>query len=212
MWPDAIATARMRLVFAGTMDGQQVRTTFNYQLSKVTGTTKPINVLVDAFFLDAQWTALMAAWKAATPSDYKHDYTTWQWSQGGDTFLQQRKTVNVNGALDPAQTANLQATIVRRGQLAERRGVGGIRVPANNGVGMVVNGELTQTYKNFLQPLADLMDDIIIVTVDGTGSFEFTPGTYYRTGPGTYSFSATFATFIQPELRVIRRRTSRLGI
>lgn len=212
MWPDALATARLRLLFCGTMDGSQIRTTFNYQLSDISGTTKPIFDVVTAFFTDVQWTSLQAAFLAAVPSDYRLDYITWQWSQNNITYLQQRRQVNLVGSLDPAYTANIQTTIVRRPQQATREGVGAIRLPAPANTFTTANGELTQGYKSIVQALADLMDDPIVCVVDGTGTFTFTPGTYRRTSPTFASFTPTFATFIQPEARIIRRRTARLGI
>lgn len=212
MWPDALATSRLHLVFEGTMVGSQIRSTFDYQLSDAGTVPKPIDKVVTAFLADDQFTALKTAWLNATPSDYRLDYIAWQWFGNNTVFLKQRVLANGVGVVTPAYTANVQATIVRRGQLAERRGVGSIRVPAAANSTTTLNGELTVAYKATLQALADKMKDVIICTVDGTGNFTFIPSVYTKYENPIGHVNHIFSTFVQPELRVIRRRTARLGI
>lgn len=210
-WPVVEANDFMRLTIEGTLCGQQLRTTFAYNLKTVTGTPDPTDQVVGAFLADTQWQDIQGNFIEVVPSNYTLDAIAWQWFSGTTVYVKQRQAVGVAGNDVSATTANVQASITRRPIIADRLGVGGIRVPIAPVADNVVNGELLQVFKDKLQLLADAMKQNIVCTVGGGSTNTFEPIVLHKEGP-TYTKSVVFDCEVMPTSRVLRRRTARLGI
>lgn len=210
-WPDASAGMMSRFLFEGTLMGQQIRTSFDYRLDSISGTPEPINQVITGFLADTQFTSLRTAFLACVPSDYSLDTISWQIYKNPVVYARQRVLQGLLGGNTPAFVANTQATIVRRPLLGTRYGVGAIRVPMPMDSTNADQGELTQDAKDLLQALADLMDDTIIHIAGGATTYHWDPVVIRKATPFP-GFTDVFATFVQPNARVLRRRTARLGI
>ena len=211
MWPNVAVSNFVKIWLEGTLCGQQIRTTFAYQLDDISGGAEPVNDVMDAFFTDAQWTALQTAFLDCVPSNYTLDHVTWQWFANPAVFAQIKRQVGDPGTDLVATIANTQATIVRRPIAALREGVGAIRVPFAALDANVVDGELTAGYKAKLDALAALMPDPIVCTTVGPVTYTFEPVVLQK-NPTWWTAHEVFIAFAQPTSRILRRRTARQGI
>jgi len=106
-----------------------------------------------------------------------------------------------------AQTANIQASITRVGDTANRKNVGGVRIPISGDATASVNGLLTNTMKTALMALAVVMENNIVAPAT-VGTLVPLIGI-----PKTGNITADLVdAFPQDTTRVLRRRTVGLGI
>lgn len=105
----------------------------------------------------------------------------------------------------PGLTANVQGSIERYGELANRHEIGAVRIPLGTDDSCFDDGELTIAQKLALQNLGDQM--VLPTTALGVTMRPLV-------GLGASTYPATFAvgTITQETVRVIRRRTVRVGI
>lgn len=114
----------------------------------------------------------------------------------------------VAGLVDASQrTVNLQAAITRRGEFGNRKNVGGIRVILPTGDDVISEGLIQPGTQAVLELLAQSMELTVVttgavVTWDPLVSNPATAAAYIELKQA----------FVQPTVRVIRRRTVGLGI
>jgi len=102
-----------------------------------------------------------------------------------------------------ALTANLAAVVTRRGELANRRNISSLHVPAPTDILFINNGNLTASYQSSMLLLANEL------TVEYTASgYKFSPSIW---GESITDPVPITQAELQPTARVMRRRTLRVG-
>jgi len=119
------------VTFNGTLCGQRVMNTFGYVVSAVTGSFD------DSALAVAFQTAIAAAGKledaylACMPSNYTRGLMWWQIIRPGRILRRQITMTGAGGnSGELAETANVGATILRRGDFANRKNISTLHLPA----------------------------------------------------------------------------------
>jgi hypothetical protein len=212
MWPNVALTDLLRFVYEGTLLGQQIRTTWAYRVTSLTGPAATLVDALEAFRTDPQTVALKNAFLDCVPSNYTLNNVAYQWHHADSWYSRMEFEIDEVGANGVALTPNIQAGITRRGVLARRQGVGGIRIPVASEAAQITGGLVTNATLLKLRDLASLMDDKIFAnTIAGT-SMTFTPVIIRQTGTPEVYTNEVAETFAQETVRVMRRRTVGLGI
>jgi len=214
MWPDVPDFAIAQLTFFGQANGQRIMNTFGYQ-ADVTGAVQPADAVSNAFFASLTYVELEGDFLATQSTEYTLDEAWFQ-----ILFPTRiRKTIlerDLPGTWDgPIDRQNTSAVISRHGAFASRTANGGLRLalPGNAGTAVTVEGLLTADYKVPLTALALTMLDSISTTV-GPATYAWQPIIINPNpdNPVILSGTPVVATNVQPEARVMRRRTVGLGI
>jgi len=117
-------------------------------------------------------------------------------------------TGSVAGNLDVAQTTqNIQASITRRGEMGNRKNVGGIRVVLGTSDDVVQNGIIEPGQVANLELLAQSMEQTVV-----TAGAVVTWDPLVSMPANTADYVNISQCFVQTTVRVIRRRTVGLGI
>lgn len=212
MWPTVAVGDFFRLWFVGRMFGQRVMNTFEYQATARTGTGVSAPDLMAAFLADVEFVDLKAAFNAVYPPQFLWEAVWWQYDQAnGPVYAKQIVADASTGEGNEARTANLQASVTRRGNLAERLGVGGLRIPIGTADLDIATGLVTADLKQRLTAIAGHVANPIEVAVDANNTYTLTPCiTHQVTGVGRVAVLVTQA-FPHDQARVLRRRTVGLG-
>lgn len=196
------------VVVKGQMNGQACWNTFHYQLNTMTAAIND-SVAIDG--LHAQLDGannLFEAICAATPDNYTIPEVVYQ--VVGVNRYAKRSKVPVNDAGNvgsTATTSNIQAGITRRGDMADRSNVGGIRLPAPTTAVEASSGVWEPAYRVLLDTVAD---EMLQAQVANLGAQIWNPVLY---GPATAPVAKPITnTFYQEQVRVIGRRTVGRGI
>lgn len=106
-----------------------------------------------------------------------------------------------------AETSNLSAVITRRGLNANRRAVGSLHMPSGTATAFITNGEIVAGFSEVLDGVGSKMiQQQVAVDPDEV----WTPVIY---NPGaTPNYQVVQFYQVQPTVRVMRRRTVRVGI
>lgn len=206
--PEMAANMRILVTLKGTFLGQTTMTTFPMRVATVAPGTNDVTfftALDDELSDDGK---LIPLYLNCVPlAGYELDEVWYQILYP----LRYRKVVKTKGIagsfVTDAQSANLQASITRVGELARRRDIGGIRIPIGTGDESITNGLLTAGLEAQLQDLATYLGLVVPIT---TPAATLVHQVGMTANMGT-SLDVKQA-FIQTTVRVIRRRTVRLGI
>lgn len=191
----------------GELCGQRTMNTFPYYASNVTGTPTDAQVFaaLDAQFaalngfrprlrdcLPQNWVGLPTWYQVIKPTRYRKVY--------GAEFG--------NGAFEAdALTANVQASITRYGAIANRRNIGGVRIPIPQDTTVCNDGYLSTAYKAALNLFLTQMIQVRTLT---SPAVTLVPLVGLATGG--ISETPLDGAVVQDTVRVIRRRTVGLGI
>jgi hypothetical protein len=198
------------LTLVGGLYGQRIMSTFWYRLNSVTGVVSEIDANDEFRALVVGAGNLVEKYLACCPPEYDLDFV---WGQ----FIapvRYAKRVTATGA-EPgtfdtaAHTANLAATITRRSGFATRQSVGSLHVPIGDTETAIENGLITAGLTIALDALADEMLD---VQVTATGSVNWVGIINNQPTSDATKYETMTETFPQETVRVMRRRTVRLGI
>jgi len=213
MWPWIALNDQLRIWFLGTLCGQRTMNTFAYRVSRVEGANVDADVAVEALLADTQFTDLVASFVACTPTNYTLDAIEWQYRKpNGFLYAKQRIDQGTAGTRGAATTANIQASITRRPLIADRVGVGGIRLPISNTDVNASNGLITQALKDLLNVVAlDMSEEILTVPVEDV-FVDWKPCTIRHVIGTGFVHTDVAEAFVQDQVRVLRRRTVGLGI
>lgn len=155
------------LTFRGTLYGQRVMNTFWYSLRTLNLTNTPtLETLSNQINVQM---GLGSAWLAAYRDCLSENYQINQlWVQRVFPTRIMKEVYDVDDAgthTDTGLTANMQASIMRRTEVASPGNIGGVRIALPNDVTACSNGFVTGAYKAKLQAFANKMDDIITCAV-----------------------------------------------
>jgi len=212
--PNIAVGQRILVTMRGLYFGQLTMNTFLFRVSVAAADQN------DVTFFNALHTKFTGALGLATrladctPVDGWLKNNIWYQVVGPTRFRKVEREWVGPGLLDePTTSPNLQASISRFGDLANRKNMGAIRVPMPTNASTA--GGINDSYKLLLQDLADEM--ILLQTAAGTTLYPQVgvPG-YTNTVPPvlrpvTDSVDLT-SCVVQNTTRVIRRRTLRVGV
>lgn len=211
MWPAATANLMFKVLWEGLLCGQQLRTSLFFQCSKVPAAGGTIEDAAVALKDADSYASIRSAFLTCAPLNYTLVRETFQPRQQNVWYTKLVFPVGLPGARPAATAANRQATVVRRGIFASRKGVGGIRVPMSDAAGIAVDGVYVQAVRDMLDAFSETLRPN--VATDEADPWIYKQGIMSTANDGiTPLFSETFESFSQPEVRVIRRRTVGLGI
>jgi len=197
---------KILVTFNGRLLGETVMNTFWYQVSALTGTP---NTSSFASALYANLNAgggLIESFLACCPDNYTLVET---WIQ----FVEPLRVVksvfltNESGTWGvDTDTTNLAGVITRRGDLAGRSHVGSLHVPISSDPTSIQLGELSGVLTTRMTTLCTDMASSQALTGVGTAN------PVLRNGPLTTDVTLINSCFVQTEVRIMRRRTVRVGI
>jgi len=214
--PNIAQGQRILVTAVGDYFGQRTMTSWLYRVASLAGE------ITDTALFDAMHpaftgaTGLLTKFLGCLPLDGRWvGVATWYQVLGPVRY---RKVVDTlgDGLYDAGSTtANLQASITRFGEFGLRTAIGGIRVPMPSSEG--VEGVVSAPYAAVLQTLADEMEETVTVGSPSVQLFPQVGVPGYTSGPNPVRIPVTnsvdlFGTQVQDTVRVIRRRTLRLGI
>lgn len=190
--------------------GQTCMNTFPFVAKGITGSPPAIAAmekLIDASILAGNYVDLLRGCMA------QNCVINQVWAQiiGPVRVRARKRTVNIIGNYTETDglTANVQASIERYGELAGRHQQGAIRVPIGTDDSCFDDGELTPAMKSALELLGNEMTQSLTVTDTGWNvSFDPCVGVAKQ----ELDWVITEGTIVQDTVRVIRRRTVRVGI
>lgn len=191
--------------FDGTWHGQKILNTFYYGISTLIGA--PTTAAYIAAFDTAINTAgnLRPRFLAACPPQYTMNNTWYQFV----TPVRLRKQVYAVAApgtfIQMSSTANLAATITRRGDVANKHNIGSLHVPTSNLDPGMASGILSVAVISALNNLVTSM--LAPVTVGAFGSA--IPILWYK--PLAANATPITNATVQQTVRVMRRRTVGVG-
>lgn len=189
----------------GRLSGQTIITTFPQIVDEVTGTPDQYSTFLaldtsfkatDGFLRDLQ---------NVLPHDYDFVETRYQVIRDTRWAAFRFAWNSQSGGLEEfAETANLSFAITRRGDLGNRKNVGGIRLPLAQGDGIYQDGLLTDAFKVIVAPL--LLELAASRTANGV---KFVP--ILMNNDGTAPIPVTSA-FTENNVRAMARRVVGRGI
>lgn len=191
----------------GTLLGQRTMNTFWYRVHEITGDPQE-TIAFQALFAEMSSPGkLLANYLKCVPTNWK-GYQVWFQAIKP---LRQRKVAFpwvIDGeGVGSALTANVQGSITRLGDTAAREAVGGIRIPIGTGTQFLTDGKLTIDQ---LAAMADLAGEMSVDYATGVPAVTYRPMVGKPDNAGNYW--RVVDTLVQPEARVMRRRTVGRGI
>lgn len=192
----------------GVLAGQRTMNTFWWRVTAITGSPD------ETVAFPALWALLGSAgfidkYLACVPTNWTGAGV---WMQSIYN-LRQRKIVipfdDGGTGVSEANTANVQGSITRVGDIARRDAVGGIRIPIPTNALATTNGLLTVAQKGAMDEFAA---ELPIVRTTVTPAVTYTPMVGAPEAANPANWFKVVAAFAQPETRVIRRRTVGRGI
>jgi len=201
------ANSKVLVTFVGTIDQQILMNTFVYHLGTVTGT-----VTVGGFYasLDTLLSAaggLVQKFLACCPQNYELAYVRYQ-IIAPIRYAASTVVKNLPGQIaHDATMPNVNAVILRRGELANRQNVSTLHVPAPNDLTSIDNGLITAVYTVILQ---DLADEVLVGISTNAGAVVGEPVIFNRDAPT--QVTRIVEARPEPTARVMTRRTVGRGI
>lgn len=148
------------MTFQGMWHNQTILTTFHYQISEIVAGPPTVGAMADQLYANiSAVNNLKDTFLKCCPPQYSLQQT---WIQ---KILPTRILKNTYGPSAPgtntatSTTANLQCSVIRRGEAATRHGLGAIRVPFPNLLATASNGGIPPEYAAFLTAVKDEMID-----------------------------------------------------
>lgn len=206
--PEMAANMRVLVTLKGTILGQTTMTTFPMRIATVAAATSDVTFFAALNTKLNDTGGLIPLYLNCCPLDnFELDEVWYQILYP----LRYRKTVftlALPGTMDTQVGApNLQASITRVGELARRRDIGGIRIPIGTGEEAVFAGLVSAGLEAQLEDVATYLGQVITLTTPAA-TLVHQVGITANMGTSVDVKQA----FIQKTVRVLRRRTLRLGI
>lgn len=197
----------MMYTISGTCHGQRWMNTFHYR-ARLAPSLPVQEAAFDAFDTQMKLTnGLEARLRNVLSTSVTIDQRWFQITKPA-RFAKYTLGGAVAGNQDVAQTTqNIQAAITRRGEMGNRKSVGGIRVILGTSDDVIQNGAIEPGQIALLELLAQSME----LTVVTTGAV-VTWDPLVSNPANAAEFINVVQCFVQPTVRVIRRRTVGLGI
>lgn len=197
------------VVTKGVMNGQACWNTFHYRLNTMT-IPAPSTVTAAANLNTALGAAngLYDRLTQCSPDNFTIEQVDIQVISPTRFIKSQHIPAFANGQVgSDAVTSNLMASLTRRGEIANRSNIGGIRVAAPTSALEASTGEWQVGYKVLLDNLADELQESVVFN---GGDMIWGPGIF-----GPYqnpTFKPITNTAFSEVVRVMRRRTKGYGI
>jgi len=199
---------RILVTLKANLLAQVIMSTFVYRITSVTGTPN----MHDVF--DALDTKLKTAGNLVPKflASVTHDYILheiWYQTIAPGRFAKYPviATGLIGGFTGESQTANLAAVITRRGDLGNRHNISTLHVPIGTDDNSLEDGELAVDLQTVLAALAIQINSSITLSSPAVG---LSP--VINNGPNAADYSPITNTFVSQGVRVMRRRTLRVGI
>lgn len=197
---------RILVTFVGRLLQQRTMNTFLYRVASVPPGTD-IGVLAGFIYTELNTTGGLASrYLDCVPVNLSLEQI-WIQTIAPTRYTKSIFTVGDVGSGGQADTANVQQSITRKGELAGRFSIGGIRVPCATTVDTITDGKLTTSALAALNALAGEMKETLSVA-SGTATLVPQVGT----PPAPVNSIDLVDTIAENTVRVIRRRTVGLGI
>lgn len=197
------------ITYESTYAGQQIRYVLHYQVTVAGSSTTPELDLQAAAdnFANNTTNALTAALQARHSDAFNFDAVSAQRVSPNRT-IRLVKLSSFPGLIngDP-YTPNASIVMTKRTLTPGRRGIGSLHQSGLD-AGSIVNGELTG---GTVAAYSTLLTELATGRSVGAVTMSLDPGLFNPTRPPTY-FSRIFDVILQTEVRVMRRRTVRVGI
>lgn len=198
---------RILVTFKGSLLAQIVMNTFVYRITSITGTPNQHDVF-DA--LDTKLKSannLVPKFMLAVTHDYGLDQIWYQTIAPGRFAKYPVTAVGLIGSFTgESLTANLAGVITRRGDLGNRHNISTLHVPIGTDDNACEEGELTVDLKGALDVLAVQMNSSITLSSPTVGLEPV-----INNGPNAADYSPITNCFTSSGIRVMRRRTLRVG-
>jgi len=205
--PVANVNDKLLISFRGTVYGQRIINTFAYNLSGVAPFTSWTDLITSLN------TALIGAGRlrqkflACSITSYTLDTIRYQVLFPTRYVAVDFPQVAQIGTLgSDAFTANTAVTITRRGQTANRQNISSLHIVGANDSALADQGVLKAAYKT---PLGVLGLELLTAYLLDAGATQLDPIIFHRTSPSLVT--GITQTLTQDTLRVMRRRTVRVG-
>jgi len=204
---DVTLGAHFQVTVVGQYCGQTTNNTYPHVITAVPGAAVTWFDFFDA--LDIQWKLagkLLSTQAGCSPSNWRHAETWYQ----AITPTRYRKVIRTSTKVgtfvdEDGLTANVQATIERFAERSGRRNQGAVRIPIGTDGSCFDNGELSIALKTALEAHAAQMTSStaqLAVTCQPLTGLNADPADAMR----------IYGTSVKETVRVIRRRTVRVGI
>lgn len=195
------------LTYEGTYDGQQIRYVLHYRVSTAGSSTTPELDLdaMSANFSNPTSNTLTGMLRANHVNAFNFDAVVAQRVFPTRTIAMRTLSSFPGTIGQPGLPANVAAVITKRTLTPGRRGLGSIHLSGQD-AGAVTNSEWTS-----LVNLTSLADQLLLTRTIPAVTMSVEPGLFNPTIL-PQAFSRLFDCPVQPTVRVMRRRTVRVGI
>lgn len=206
-WPLLQEGDRFLVTLVGNCCAQTIMNTSFWRAKTVTGNPTIGTVCQDLIDTLQVANSFIAKYLDCMPGNYTMT-EVWCQKVSGIRYAKVTEVVNQAGTSgEPADTANVAQTLTRRSVNASRRGVSNMHLLSPTSNQWIEEGQLTAQAKTALQAFAD--KGILEYTLPGPGPI-MQPVTQY--GLGSTEYSLLQGNDIQETVRIMRRRTVRVGI
>lgn len=206
--PTILAADQVLITINGTLHGQRVMTTFGYVVESITGSNQDDVVFAALKTKLALANGLLDKYHACMPVEYVKGELWFQIIR--PVRAVKRVLTNTAAGLssgESAETANLAGTILRRGDLGNRRNISVVHLPSPTGANWIDNGQFTVQALTAYQELAD---QIILDQTTVAPAATFAPS-ILPSNPANLPVPISNAN-AQGTVRTQRRRTVGVGI
>lgn len=197
------------LTLRGEISNQITLNTFMYQCTNVGSAATTQEIVADIITDIKSAAKLVPKFLNVMPTDYQ---LFQEWVQVISPLRLAKQTFsdgNFGASGLTANTANVAATIERRGDVADRKNVGSLHLVAPDPASIATNG--TITLAAYLTAINTLAAQMLVPIVGAVTGANLVPVLFNPRAPGNPPRRIT-ATIAQNEIRVMRRRTVRVGI
>lgn len=194
----------------GLLFGQRTMTTFQYRVASLLGagpwTVQDVYVNLEDRLLQAG--GLVPDYAACCPIEWTYQSTWIQRISPNRVIKYVTTDALVAAKTGNTTVSNLQASITRRSEFANRAGVGGIRVPLASD--QVLDGIIIEPLLVKLDNLAQEM--LVTYTMAGVAALEPVLYSPPKGDPPIGHLEPVYQAFVQHQARTINRRTVGRGI
>lgn len=195
------------MTIVGRLNGQRTMNTFWWRVTAVAG--DPDEAVAFQELHSLLLTNFFDLYLACVPTNWE-GYQVWYQSIFN---VRQRKIVfpfdSEGTGPGEANTANVQGSITRVGDLASRKAIGGIRIPIGTTALTTVNGYISPAQKTAMEEFAAAM---VPTRTTAAPAVTYTPMVGAPDPLNPVNWFQVVATQVQETTRVLRRRTVGLGI
>jgi hypothetical protein len=204
-----IAGDNVLVTFNGEVSGQRIMSTFGYVISSVTGSFDDSALAIAFQSAIAAAGKLEDAYLACCPSNYTRGLMWWQIIRPGRVIQRKLTMTSVgNNSGEIADTPNVAAVLLRRGDTANRKNISTLHVPSPTTSNWIDGGKWTVQALNALNPLCTEVGRVYSLT----GGTTCTLSPSILNGPLSSNVTPITAVSVMETVRVMRRRTVGLGI